>query len=575
MRPLGFGQSNNNNSNSSSNIQTNNINNGGPSQPASGGPTHAAAARSRQLFSHFTGVSNRMNSHHQTTASATASLTSTTSPSNIVPVSGSNNVNLTNYYNNNGNTMHHNDDDVAMDDLMSDDDSDIDMNNENGMDENRSISHSSANGMTQHQAASSASIADVLSSSNATINRTLASLGGAETTAVSTEVEATSSLTRVDSGNNNSNMDTTSSNIGIASRSTEDPEYEKRKKIQMILRDKSLTNVEKNIRIQQLMDGRKKKDLGSVTGNEICISRLGKPTAARTSFSSAAMGSSSTGITSEDITENVHTINCVHYDRKCCIISPCCGKVFGCRVCHDEAVPPPCPRPLDRFKIKEIICKECRTLQPVSNKCNSCGIVFAEYHCGKCNIWMSNAKRPFHCDQCGFCRVGGRETFRHCNTCCMCISVTVYDTHNCMRDKYKNNCPVCTEDMFSSRQSPQDLPCGHAIHAHCFRKLAGFDYRCPVCKKTVVSRASMAAAWNARSRDIAMQPMPPDLARTVNITCNDCERKSDNCNFHFLGVQCPHCDSFNTQQLSTGDQGTAEGGASRDASTSTDAAPAS
>ena len=59
---------------------------------------------------------------------------------------------------------------------------------------------------------------------------------------------------------------------------------------------------------------------------------------------------------------------------------------------------------------------------------------------------------------------------------------------------FRNNCPVCREDMFSSRQSPQDLPCGHAIHAHCFRKLAGFDYRCPICKKTVVSQQSMAAA---------------------------------------------------------------------------------
>ena len=116
-----------------------------------------------------------------------------------------------------------------------------------------------------------------------------------------------------------------------------------------------------------------------------------------------------------------------------------------------------------------------------------------------------------------------------------------------MKDKY----PACTEDMFSSRQAPQDLSCAHAIHAHCFRKLVGFDYRCPACKKTVVSRASMAAAWSARARDIAMQPMPPDLARRVCIMCNDCEVRSDDCSFHFLGVQCPKCDSFNTQQLST------------------------
>lgn len=142
--------------------------------------------------------------------------------------------------------------------------------------------------------------------------------------------------------------------------------------------------------------------------------------------------------------------------------------------------------------------------------------------------------------------MGGIESFRHCNQCCMCISVSVFDTHHCFKDKYKNSCPVCREDMFSSRQAPQDLPCGHAIHAHCFRKLAGFDYRCPICKKTVVSQQSMAAAWEARARDIAEHPMPADLHRIVDIMCNDCEVKSHNCQWHFLGIQCPSCQSFNT-----------------------------
>ena len=55
----------------------------------------------------------------------------------------------------------------------------------------------------------------------------------------------------------------------------------------------------------------------------------------------------------------------------------------------------------------------------------------------------------------------------------------------------------------------------------------------------------MVAAWQARARDIEMQPMPADLARVVNIMCNDCEKKSENLNWHFLGVQC-ECGSFNT-----------------------------
>lgn len=165
------------------------------------------------------------------------------------------------------------------------------------------------------------------------------------------------------------------------------------------------------------------------------------------------------------------------------------------------------------------------------------------------------SKKPFHCQQCGLCRVGGVESFRHCNRCCMCISIGVFDTHQCIPDKYKNNCSVCYEDMFSSRQSPQDLPCGHAIHAHCFRKLAGFDYRCPLCKKTVVSQQSMAAAWEARRREIAEHPMPEELQRIVDIMCIDCEQMSHRQQWHFLGIQCPQCSSFNTvveQVLSTG-----------------------
>lgn len=308
----------------------------------------------------------------------------------------------------------------------------------------------------------------------------------------------------------------------------------KRKEIKEIMQNNTLTDLEKRLRIQHLMDGR--ASVGGISGM-----REGNVDDVPKSFFE-------------------EPVSCVHYERKCSIVAPCCGKVFGCRVCHDELSAPPGHGPMDRFAIKEVVCKECNTRQPKSNKCTKCHIQFAEYYCDICNLWMSLSKSPFHCSECGFCRVGGRSLFRHCAQCCMCISASVYDGHNCMKDKYKNNCPVCREDMFSSRQSPQDLPCGHAIHAHCFRKLASFDYRCPICKKTVVSQSSMSEAWSARARDIAMQPMPADLARTVSIMCNDCETKSQNLNWHFLGVQCPECSSFNTvvEQVMSTSVGTSE-----------------
>lgn len=59
--------------------------------------------------------------------------------------------------------------------------------------------------------------------------------------------------------------------------------------------------------------------------------------------------------------ESGEVIACVHYQRKCNIVAPCCGVPFGCRVCHDE-MSTACG-PMDRFAIKEIVCKECNTKQ--------------------------------------------------------------------------------------------------------------------------------------------------------------------------------------------------------------------
>jgi hypothetical protein len=121
---------------------------------------------------------------------------------------------------------------------------------------------------------------------------------------------------------------------------------------------------------------------------------------------------------------------CVHYERKCDIVAPCCHRPYGCRICHDE-MSPACGT-MDRFAISVIMCRRCKRRQcSKTNECESCRASFAEYHCPKCNLWMSTDKDPFHCELCGICRVGGRENYRHCDTCCMCVSASVYDTHSC------------------------------------------------------------------------------------------------------------------------------------------------
>jgi RING finger/CHY zinc finger protein 1 len=227
----------------------------------------------------------------------------------------------------------------------------------------------------------------------------------------------------------------------------------------------------------------------------------------------------------------------------------------------------------DRFAVRELICRQCYLRQssktyvsvrnraviagPIdltsnfrhvhfSNNCVNCGIQFGLYHCNICNLWMSDAERPYHCQDCGFCRVGGRESFRHCHDCGMCIDAQLFDEHNCKAGKYMSNCPVCQEDLFSSRHASHEMPCGHAIHWHCFKELTTYDSRCPVCKKTAETPEEMAATWSAIAMGIALQPVPPEMARIVNIVCNDCENRDHTRRWHFLGVRCHTCMSFNT-----------------------------
>lgn len=326
----------------------------------------------------------------------------------------------------------------------------------------------------------------------------------------------------------------------------QDATLQKRKAIRALMEDRTLSEQDRRLRIQRLMDGSNPTMILQQIHQEQL--QQNQPEGQFSSFRNPHGGTEFSPSISNSLTSNTSSIPCVHYDRKCNIIAPCCNKVFGCRVCHDEFTN--CEHgPMDRFQIKEIECKVCHTRQnSKTNICSnpSCQTTFAEYHCSICNLWMALSKKPFHCHECGFCRVGGEEKYKHCSKCSMCIHVDTYQTHHCLKDKFKNNCPVCHEDMFTSRHAPQDLPCGHAIHAHCFRKLAGFDYRCPICKKTVVSQKSMSRAWTERARDIESQPMPLDLQRNVDIMCYDCESKSTNLPWHFLGVQCPSCQSFNT-----------------------------
>ncbi|KAL5660562.1 hypothetical protein ACJX0J_027687, partial [Zea mays] len=84
-------------------------------------------------------------------------------------------------------------------------------------------------------------------------------------------------------------------------------------------------------------------------------------------------------------------------------------------------------------------------------------------------------KQQFHFDDCGICRVGGKENFFHCQTCGSCYSTTLRDRHCCIENSMKNNCPICYEYLFDSLRETSVLHCGHTMHLLCFHEMLKHD----------------------------------------------------------------------------------------------------
>lgn len=97
--------------------------------------------------------------------------------------------------------------------------------------------------------------------------------------------------------------------------------------------------------------------------------------------------------------------------------SPCCGKIYSCRFCHDDAE----THTFNRKQLVELICTECDTRQKVQVNCEKCGTRFGKYTCLICNLFDDDDKNQYHCESCGICRVGGKDRFFHCSVCNMCL----------------------------------------------------------------------------------------------------------------------------------------------------------
>lgn len=111
----------------------------------------------------------------------------------------------------------------------------------------------------------------------------------------------------------------------------EDSAVARRRAIQGIMRDNTMSDQEKRMGIQNLMSG------------------------GRTHVAPAP----------NPILPQQEELKCTHYERNCNIIAPCCGRIVGCRICHDETCPPGHPS-MNRFMVREVVCKLCGTRQMAS-----------------------------------------------------------------------------------------------------------------------------------------------------------------------------------------------------------------
>ncbi|CDS12851.1 hypothetical protein LRAMOSA05035 [Lichtheimia ramosa] len=254
----------------------------------------------------------------------------------------------------------------------------------------------------------------------------------------------------------------------------------------------------------------------------------------------------------DDATPSYHDkanniLGCKHYRRKVKLVANCCGVIFPCRFCHDEAS----DHNIIRHETKEMVCMQCQERQPASQHCRSCGIQVAKYYCDKCKLWDDDENKSiYHCDDCGICRQGkglGQDFF-HCRKCNICMSMSMRDGHRCIERNLESDCPICGEYMFTSTTTVIFMPCGHCIHKLCYTAYIQTSYQCPTCLKSL---GDMSEYFERLDRELERQPMPPEYEKYVSyIFCNDCEKKS-RAKYHFFYHKCEHCKSYNTTVLKT------------------------
>ncbi|KAK8086329.1 CHY zinc finger domain protein [Apiospora phragmitis] len=233
----------------------------------------------------------------------------------------------------------------------------------------------------------------------------------------------------------------------------------------------------------------------------------------------------------EDSDSPYRPLGCEHYKRN--VKSQCstCSRWYVCRFCHDKDE----DHEMIAKDTKNMLCMFCGTAQKAGEVCIVCAESAALYYCSTCKLWNNDPdKSIYHCGDCGICRIGrglGKDFF-HCKKCCACLAINLENDHS--------------DYMFNSPKPVCFMRCGHAMHRGCYEEHIRTAYKCPICSKSVVNMETQ-----FRNLDIAiqMQPMPEKFQDTrAVVLCNDCSARTTT-EYHWLGLKCAVCRSYNTSEL--------------------------
>lgn len=251
---------------------------------------------------------------------------------------------------------------------------------------------------------------------------------------------------------------------------------------------------------------------------------------------------------------------CTHYKKSCGNFHfTCCDKYYDCCRCHNQANI--CNKSIEIDSIK---CLKCNENQIPSETCINCNVKFSRSYCLICNIWSE--KNIFHCEKCGLCRVGEQDKYFHCDNCQACFKKTtttngndvdssdilqLSNQHICLNGvsySKTTQCLLCLENASTSQFILTLLPkCHHFAHAECIQlALKNNNYKCPLCRKSMID---MQYNWFVLDTEILLHPLPEELNKKVDILCYDCENKTENIDWHFIGIKCGNCGSYNTSKI--------------------------